>query len=184
MRRRGFWQHRLWQPDSGQAGVAPIARRHPGPATSHEAAGTPRIAPWPGGRRCDRRQADACSVVVVAFPLNTHDGIIGSFARMRGGRKGASFEPPAARSSARHTRPGTPRRAAACVSDRGCAALNCVRQVQPFAARQRANVAIQFDSQDSPPSAEKACSRRKDVGVMSEKMNRTRMARPLNVSWL
>src|SRR5439155_25071810 len=32
-----------------------------------------------------------------------------------------------------------------------------------------------------PPSSENACSSRNEVGVMSEKMNRTKMARPLIV---
>src|SRR5215813_10272241 len=37
----------------------------------------------------------------------------------------------------------------------------------------RANVAIQFASHVLPPSAENACSSRKEAGVMSEKMKRT-----------
>src|SRR5262249_53743967 len=37
----------------------------------------------------------------------------------------------------------------------------------------RVKVAIQFGSPVFPPSAEKACSRRNEVGVISEKMKRT-----------
>jgi hypothetical protein len=42
----------------------------------------------------------------------------------------------------------------------------------------RVNVARQFTSHDLPPSAENACSKRKDVGVMSENTKRTRIACP------
>ena len=43
---------------------------------------------------------------------------------------------------------------------------------------QRANSATQFASQVLPPSSEKDCSSRKDFGAMSEKTNRTKIARP------
>ena len=46
----------------------------------------------------------------------------------------------------------------------------------------RVSVAIQFTSQVLPPSSENDCSKRTDVGVISEMTNRTRIARPLNVS--
>lgn len=42
---------------------------------------------------------------------------------------------------------------------------------------QRANSATQFASQDLPPSSEKDWTRRKDFGPMSEKTNRTKIAR-------
>src|SRR6266536_6455608 len=45
------------------------------------------------------------------------------------------------------------------------------------------STAIQFTSQVLPPSSENDCSKRQEFGVMSEITNRTRMARPLNVSW-
>src|SRR5262249_38529009 len=48
----------------------------------------------------------------------------------------------------------------------------------------RVSTAIQFTSQVLPPSSENACSNRQELGVMSEITNRTKMARPLNVSWL
>ena len=43
---------------------------------------------------------------------------------------------------------------------------------------QRANSASQFASQVLPPSSEKDCSSRNERGVMSEKTNRTKIARP------
>src|SRR5687767_8921544 len=46
----------------------------------------------------------------------------------------------------------------------------------------RENVAIQFASQFLPPSFENACSSRNEFAVMSEKMKRTKMARPFNDS--
>ena len=44
--------------------------------------------------------------------------------------------------------------------------------------RQRANSATQFASHDLPPSSEKDWTSRKDRPVMSEKTNRTKIARP------
>ncbi|MND04152.1 hypothetical protein D3C83_242970 [compost metagenome] len=44
--------------------------------------------------------------------------------------------------------------------------------------RQRANSASQFASQVLPPSSEKDWTRRNDLAVMSEKTNRTKIARP------
>jgi hypothetical protein len=46
------------------------------------------------------------------------------------------------------------------------------------------SIAIQFTSHVLPPSFENDCSKRHDVGVMSDITNRTRIDRPLNVSWL
>jgi hypothetical protein len=46
------------------------------------------------------------------------------------------------------------------------------------------SLAIQLTSQVLPPSAENACSKRQEVGVMSKITNRTRMARPFRVSLL
>src|SRR5258705_1310328 len=48
----------------------------------------------------------------------------------------------------------------------------------------RVSIAIQFTSQVLPPSSENACSNRHEFGVMSEITNRTKIARPLSVSWL
>jgi hypothetical protein len=48
---------------------------------------------------------------------------------------------------------------------------------------QRVNVAFQFTSQVLAPSAENACSNLNEVGVISEKMNRTKIARPSSESW-
>jgi hypothetical protein len=45
------------------------------------------------------------------------------------------------------------------------------------------SVAIQFSSQVLPPSSEKDCSNRHEFEVMSDVKNRTKMARPLSVSW-
>src|SRR5436190_16512644 len=45
------------------------------------------------------------------------------------------------------------------------------------------SIAIQFISQVLPPSSEKACSKRQESGLMSEMTKRTRIARPLKVSW-
>ena len=47
----------------------------------------------------------------------------------------------------------------------------------------RVSVAIQFTSQVLPPSSENACSNRQEFGEMFDMTNRTKMARPLNVSW-
>src|SRR5215467_10892763 len=46
----------------------------------------------------------------------------------------------------------------------------------------RVSIATQFNSQVFPPSSENDCSKRHEVGVMSEIMNRTKIARPFNVS--
>src|SRR5207249_5662567 len=51
-------------------------------------------------------------------------------------------------------------------------------------AQIRVSTAIQFTSQVLPPSSENDCSNRQEFDVMSEMTNRTRMARPLRVSWL
>src|SRR6266849_6159744 len=48
----------------------------------------------------------------------------------------------------------------------------------------RVSTAIQFTSQVLPPSAENDCSNRQEFDVMSEMTNRTRIVRPLRVSWL
>src|SRR5215831_18614870 len=48
----------------------------------------------------------------------------------------------------------------------------------------RVSVAIQLTSQVLPPSSENACSKRHEFGVMFEITKRTKMDRPLNVSWL
>jgi hypothetical protein len=47
----------------------------------------------------------------------------------------------------------------------------------------RVNVVTQLATQLRPPSAENACSKWNDVGVMSEKMKRTKIARPWKSSW-
>src|SRR5580693_9793606 len=47
----------------------------------------------------------------------------------------------------------------------------------------RVSVATQFISQLLPPSSENACSKRHELGVMSETTNRTRITRPSSVSW-
>ncbi|MBA3583576.1 MAG: hypothetical protein H0W36_03435 [Gemmatimonadetes bacterium] len=47
----------------------------------------------------------------------------------------------------------------------------------------RVSTAIQFTSQVLPPSAENACSKRQDVGVISEMTKRTKICRPFSVSW-
>ncbi len=48
----------------------------------------------------------------------------------------------------------------------------------------RTNSATQLGSHVLPPSSEKDCSKRKVVSVISEKMKRTKTARPLKSSWL
>src|SRR5262245_12659612 len=61
------------------------------------------------------------------------------------------------------------------------------REVKPSGAHATASNArvksiVQFVSQVSPPSSEKACSQRGVEVVMPDQMNRTRIGRPSNVS--
>src|SRR5438094_3684455 len=56
----------------------------------------------------------------------------------------------------------------------------CCDVVSPCASRE--TVATQFGSQILPPSSEKDCSKWYEFAVMSEKICRTRIALPLNVS--
>src|SRR4029077_10796369 len=58
-----------------------------------------------------------------------------------------------------------------------------VGQVSLFPCSTRVSTAIQLTSQVLPPSSEKDCSKWQEIGVMSEITNRTKMARPLYISW-
>jgi hypothetical protein len=52
----------------------------------------------------------------------------------------------------------------------------------PVSSATRVSVAIQFTSHVLPPSSENACSKRHEFAVTSDMTNRTKIARPLNVS--
>ena len=60
--------------------------------------------------------------------------------------------------------------------------VGAIQRAFPDASSTRVSVAIQFTSQVFPPSSENDCSKRHEVGVMSEITNRTKIPRPFSVS--
>src|SRR5439155_15562772 len=60
--------------------------------------------------------------------------------------------------------------------------VGAIQRAFPDASSTRVSVAIQFTSQVFPPSSENDCSKRHEVGVMSEITKRTKLARPFSVS--